>query len=447
MSIPLTISTHSDHGPIQPFHSPCPKTRFPGEINAYLFDVANLAGPISLYQGFNVLPTQTVEEQPSSELPRAAEIPSPRGGDGPSTLPSLTGLRWSAALLVFLYHISVVQYFGGHSAMLADWAFDAGNVGVSFFFVLSGFVLAWSAPPTSRTVRFWRKRFARIYPLHLTTALLALLLAFTLAPSTKPDFAELVSNLSLTQSWVPNVDFYQSMNPVSWSLACETFFYFLFPFLIGPLRRLTVRGNSIIVIGCIAFEFLVPAVADHLHPAGGPGFLLYFFVLDRLPEFLLGMALAQIVVAGRWRGPGLAASLAITTFGYFLTARVSSDYRYEACTVIGITCLIAAVALADVRGEPSPWRSPRAVKLGELSFAFYMIHLLVMRTGEYVFRPHPQEGWFYGSMATVAAFTISLTAAWVLHDYVEKPMRRLILSTPVSRRRPKPDDAAPPRAA
>jgi hypothetical protein len=89
-----------------------------------------------------------------------------------------------------------------------------------------------------------------------------------------------------------------------------------------------------------------------------------------------------------------------------------------------------AFAAADVRGEPSPWRAPRAIKLGELSFAFYMIHLLVMRTGEYVFRPHPREGWLFGSVATVASFTISFTAAWILHNYIEKPARKLLLSTP-----------------
>lgn len=367
------------------------------------------ASRISLREGFNVLRTQTIGER------------SPN-------LPSLTGLRWSAALLVFLYHISVVQYFGGHSASLVDWAFGAGNVGVSFFFVLSGFVLAWSTLPTTRAVRFWCKRFARVYPLHFVTALLALLLAFTLAPGTKPDFAQLATNLSLTQTWIPNVSFYQSVNPVSWSLACEAFYYFLFPFLVGPLRRLGSRGNSIVIVGCIALEFLIPMIVNHLHPAGGPGFLLYFFPLERLPEFLLGMALAQVVIAGRWRGPGVAISLGITVFGYFLTYRVPDDYRYEACTVIGIACLIAAVALADVRGEPSPFRSRRAVKLGELSFAFYMIHLLVMRTGEYVFRAHPQEGWLFGSAATAASFAISLAAAWVLHNHVEKPMRRLILS-------------------
>jgi len=56
-----------------------------------------------------------------------------------------------------------------------------------------------------------------------------------------------------------------------------------------------------------------------------------------------------------------------------------------------------------------------------------MVQLLVMRTGEYVFRAHPQEGWLFGTVATVASFTISLAAAWVLHNHVEKPVRRLII--------------------
>lgn len=59
-----------------------------------------------------------------------------------------------------------------------------------------------------------------------------------------------------------------------------------------------------------------------------------------------------------------------------------------------------------------------------------MIHLLVMRTGEYVFKPHPEGGWLLGSAASAAAFAVSLAAAWVLHEYVEKPVHRFIVSPP-----------------
>lgn len=361
-------------------------------------------------------------------------------------LPSLTGLRWSAALLVFLYHVSVVEYFGGQPESYANWAFGAGDVGVSFFFVLSGFVLAWSTTPKVRATEFWHKRIARVYPLHLVTAVLALLLAFTLAPATKPTLGQLLTNLTLTQSWVSNPDYYQSVNPVSWSLACEAFFYFLFPAFIYLMRRLDAWALRVVAAGCLALEFLLPAIDHRISSPAQAGFLLYYFPLERLPEFVLGIALARLVIAGRWRGPSMATSLAITIVGYFLTYQVHPDYRYEACTAIGIACLIASVALADLRDEPSPWRSPRAVKLGELSFAFYMIHLLVMRTGEYVFRSHPREGWIFGSMAAAVAFLVSLALAWLLHNHVEKPLRRLVMAFPGTRR-PAPPPLAEGTAA
>src|SRR5262249_52008383 len=65
-------------------------------------------------------------------------VSSPRtsGSGRLLVLPSLPGLRWTAALLVFLYHVSVVQYYGGVPASYVNWAFGAGDVGVSFFFVL-----------------------------------------------------------------------------------------------------------------------------------------------------------------------------------------------------------------------------------------------------------------------------------------------------------------------
>lgn len=364
-----------------------------------------------------------------SELRRDAGPTSEGGHDRLSTsLPSLTGLRWCAALMVFLYHVSVVQYFGGRPAMLVEAAFDGGDTGVSFFFILSGFVLSWSASRVVRPVPFWRKRFARIYPVHLATALLALTLAFTLAPGTKPDGTQLAANLTLVQSWVPRGGFYQGVNPVSWSLACEAFFYLLFPLLIALLRRLGTRGNTVVVVACLVLEFLIPTLAHLLVPARDLNFLLYYFPLARLPEFVLGMALAQVVMAGHWRGPGLRKSLAITVVGYFMSTCLPAQYGYYTCTAIGITCLLAATALADVRGEPTPWRSRRAVKLGELSFAFYMTHLLVMRTGEYVFRAHPREGWFFGSVAVLASFAVSFAIAWLLHNRIEKPLRKLILS-------------------
>ncbi|WP_368784602.1 acyltransferase family protein [Arthrobacter sp. 4R501] len=92
-------------------------------------------------------------------------MPAPR-----TQLNSLTGLRFFAAMAVVLYHVHL--YFPAVSDSLA--IFGYGYTGVSFFFILSGFVLAWSHRPNFRPGRFYWNRVARIWPLHLLTMLVAI---------------------------------------------------------------------------------------------------------------------------------------------------------------------------------------------------------------------------------------------------------------------------------
>ncbi|MFE3763025.1 acyltransferase family protein [Streptomyces sp. NPDC059104] len=349
----------------------------------------------------------------------------------PVSLPSLTGLRWTAALMVFLYHVHIVEYFGGRAQDLVTFAFGAGNSGVSFFFVLSGFVLAWSsatAPTGRRILTFYRRRFARVYPLHLVTVAFALLMAVVFAPDTRQGLRPLVANLGLVQSWVLEIPYFQGLNPVSWSLACEAFFYLCFPLLLWPLRRLGPRSAWVAAGLALAVVVAVPTVWDLTGVADGTVWAQYFFPLVRLPEFVLGIAVAELVRSGRWRGPGLTASLALALGGYFLNYQADYPFRSVACTVVGFTCLIAAAAQADLKGEPSPWRGRISVKLGEVSFAFYMVHILVIRTGEHLFGGHPKLPlWDGGLLVLALAFSVSLALAWALHTWVEVPGRRLLL--------------------
>ncbi|MFD7106462.1 acyltransferase family protein [Streptomyces celluloflavus] len=355
----------------------------------------------------------------------------------PGLLPSLTGMRWVAAFVVFVYHVRNFGYFGpDQSGRLVNWAFGAGAAGVSFFFILSGFVLAWTARPGERARTFWRRRLARIYPVHLATAAVALLLAYTLVPGLRPGgIREAVANLLLVSSWNPQ--WWQALNPVSWSLTCEAFFYAAFPALYAILRRLGPRGLTVLALAGGALVVLLPWANTH-HALG---WTLYSFPLARLPEFVLGAALGLLVKAGAWRGPGLDVSLAITLTGYFLTAQLPYEYGYAACTVTGLALLIPAAATADLTGTPSFWRHPRMVRLGEWSFAFYLIHILVMRTGEALFGARPHLAAVPALVATVAALALSLVLAWALYEGVERPGRRLVLRSRRPATGPRPTGA------
>jgi hypothetical protein len=105
-------------------------------------------------------------------------MPTPR-----NQIYSLTSLRFVAAAMI------VAQHF---------WGFTSGYAGVGFFFVLSGYVLAINYPTVDK-VDFWRKRVARIYPLHLVV----LLCALPLSP-----LLDNVPSLFLMQSWIPLRGFY-----------------------------------------------------------------------------------------------------------------------------------------------------------------------------------------------------------------------------------------------
>jgi peptidoglycan/LPS O-acetylase OafA/YrhL len=68
------------------------------------------------------------------------------------------------------------------------------------------------------------------------------------------------------------------------------------------------------------------------------------------------------------------------------------------------------------------------VRLGELSFAFYMVHILVTRVAEFVLPHRPQLPPLPALGASAAVFAASLAAAWMLYEWVERPGRNLITS-------------------
>ena len=273
--------------------------------------------------------TATAPVRPPADTRTEKAPPSAPG----SPLPSLTGLRWVAALLVFGLHVHNFHYFGGTGGAVVAWGFGAGAGGVSFFFVLSGFVMLWSSRPGDSAPAFWRRRFARVYPVHLVTAALALLLAVTTGRLGVPPLSGGLANVLLVHSWWH--PWWQTLDPVSWSLACEVFFYAAFPLLAPVLRRLGARGSAALA-GASVLAVLVQSWADAHHLLG---WAAYTHPLARLPEFVLGAAAARLVVLGRWRGPGLEGSLALAVIGYFLVPQVTPGYPTTACTVVGFALL------------------------------------------------------------------------------------------------------------
>ncbi|EST19379.1 acyltransferase family protein [Streptomyces niveus] len=367
-------------------------------------------------------------------------------------LPSLTGMRFMAALMVFFCHAYTEAYPSGGSPEIFRLAVGVGWLGVGFFFVLSGFVLTWSAREDDPPRRFWRRRVLKILPNHLVTWAVSLVIVVAVAGTVS--WKQVVPSLLLVQGALPSLDFL-AVNVPSWSLGCELFFYLCFPWLHRQLRKirdeLLWRWIAGVTLAIVAIPFLAEALLSAGPRAPGmsmstwQNWFVYPFPPVRTLDFVLGMLVARFVMSGRRLPLGLlgAGALFVGSIGvqFLLTPTV---YGMAAPTALPLALLIAAAARTDALGLPSPWRGRTLVRLGEISFAFYMVHYLVLHFGRSVpgvevFADSAGEG-----VLAALFFVVSLLLAWLLYATVETPaMRRW--SRPRAARIPKPAPVPEPR--
>ncbi|WP_247673194.1 acyltransferase [Micromonospora sp. C51] len=369
----------------------------------------------------------------------AASETTPRGRTDADRLPSLTGLRWIAALLVFGFHAGTMRIIAdpGPQALVGE-IFTLGLSGVQFFFILSGFVLVWSARPGASRRRFWRRRFAKIYPNHLVLWALAMLAMLWFADPINPVAA--LENLLLVQAWDPRPGHFYSVNNVSWSLSCELFFYLCLPLVLPAVRRARPWLLWAVVI---AVPLLILALwpGQALVPESDRWWFAQVFPLVRSLEFWMGVAAAELMLRGRWRGPGLPVASLIFVLTWVAASQWIPAEFWAALLAAAYVLVIAAAADADVHGRRSPLRSRTMVWLGEVSFAFYLVHVFVIMT---ILRSTGDwgtglPGW-WGPLAVIGFLLLTLGLAALLHRYVEQPMmRRLAPSRPP---RPGPPGAA-----
>jgi peptidoglycan/LPS O-acetylase OafA/YrhL len=157
-------------------------------------------------------------------------------------------LRFIAAILVVFRHYSPIR----------NVVIDNGDSSVGFFFLLSGFILvvAYSEQIMSEKLdvfNFYLRRFARIYPLYLLALILTLFFHFFIKNGHTHLAFKLPFELLMLQSW-----FYPgSINYPAWSLSCEIFFYFLFPFYILKLKNLRLKNAIFIAVFTILTSVLI----------------------------------------------------------------------------------------------------------------------------------------------------------------------------------------------
>jgi peptidoglycan/LPS O-acetylase OafA/YrhL len=355
-------------------------------------------------------------------------------------LGALSGLRFFAAFAILLHH-SRGTFISADAT--AGWPFGTG---VSFFFVLSGFILTYAYPalPTAAQIgRFWLARIARLWPVHVVT-LVAIVIVFPSQRFSEP--RPLLANIFMLHGWIPLETYFFGGNAVSWSISTELGFYVLFPLLIWSLRSnwlLTLLGAAVSVVAMILIASQLPD-SGGLYTATAFG-LLYFNPISRLMEFTIGMC-AMLLWHNMRPAIGsnfLAWSAAEVASIALLLAYIASgrEYMYsptepgiihaaqqwarrvDLAPMFAVIIFIMASGTGAI-GRFIAWRP--IVFLGEISFSLYMVHQPVIA---YLAR-YPD----LLSLPAVVKFpivaAIALMLATLTYLFIERPGRAMILGLP-----------------
>lgn len=361
-------------------------------------------------------------------------------------LAPLTTLRFFAAAMIVIGH---GHGLFGSFGIATHFSLSQG---VSFFFTLSGFILAYNYRLLSNSEsvkRFLVARLARIWPLHIATLLIWLVI---ISPNITHDLnssfesiIKLITNALLLQSWSFTAPWILSFNGVAWSISTEFFFYIIFAFVfINPKKRLSVA----IVLSCIfLIAFITVATTRQLSQEdGSAGFtmfsVLYTNPLVRIFEFIIGVCCSKLFFKLKegLQNTGIIISLAfeiiaivVTIYAVYLAASPSiifsllgsgaSYYFYKSGIWIAWGFLILTFSLSN--GYISKILSLKPfVFLGEISFALYLIHMIIFNVA-YHFKSHVTD---LGFLAPVIFWCTCIAASAVLHILIEKPCRKKIMT-------------------
>lgn len=367
------------------------------------------------------------EERDLNLLSPAQKIPA--SGE---TIQSLTGLRFYAAFGVFLSHLYHFNYFGLPDPWRTMVA-DLGWLGVSVFYVLSGFVLFLryrdGLPSIGQLKSFYVARIARIYPVFLVTALLATPIEFF--SSHRDQFLlTLGTNATLTHCMLPQTC--GRLNDVGWSVGIEAAFYAIFPLLllgISNFKRLAFALGALF----LSMYSLALFSPDSFY-AGSR------FFINRIPEFLSGILVGWLYIKQNkpcaFGKKGLCLAITLLCGGLFLTplllqAVSLQEYHYLFYILPSAALIYLLAAFERARVSLALFASSLAVYGGEISYSFYLIHNLLLRYMEHGLAIVAHIDIKTASLSlqcglAVLALLGSLGGAILLYHVVEKPCRKKV---------------------
>jgi peptidoglycan/LPS O-acetylase OafA/YrhL len=353
----------------------------------------------------------------------------------PARLNALTGLRCFAALNILAFHFSNPQWFGFLSPVV-----NAGYVSVSYFILLSGFVLGYNYSARARAgeldaIRFYKSRFTRLYPIYF----LSLLCAWWMLPREYGAHTHgmfwtgVVLTPLLLQGWIPAIATF--LNTPAWTMSAESFYYVLFPWMarwkkpthiLHHLGKLTAIWLLGMLPGALYMFFNPDSIAHPDRWSYGPWLqALKYTPYAHVASFVFGVMLAELdevmVRNSRLRFwlavGGFAGIYGLLCMGPVVPYAIMHDgllMPFFACIVLGLAGDNKLSRALGVRP---------LVFVGEASYCLYLLHFnlwqlvhhsgILERTGLIRFDP-----W-------ISYLFLICLALLALH-FIEKPAQKVL---------------------
>lgn len=386
--------------------------------------------------GSSLTPAPATAASSNSLAAKAAPAPVRK-----PALPAITGLRTLLALTILLFHFTPSGLtWARHPSVTLYPIIDIGYVFVSFFFLISGFILAYNyadRPGGVNAVDFWMARLSRLYPVYLLTMLISIPMLLTeWAVRPRAQFWEgAVATPLLVQGFFPHLATF--WNTVSWTLSCEVVLYLLFPLLVRlrwPRRVGTLAAMlvGLWIVGLIPHTIYFLTNPDHLTHAAdrySDGLWLNTLKYTPLPylcTFLAGLTLGHLHESLRLsaRGRTIVGVLGFAAV-WFVTYHWTEHLPYILVHGGLLTPLFALVILG--LAGPSPLASVFSIRpLVEIGASTYALYLLHFNVFQLLHNNHVPERLGVAKLDPWISYVFVVLLAIAVRKWVEHPCQQRI---------------------
>ena len=314
--------------------------------------------------------------------------------------PGLHGLRFFAATLVIISHVELLKDYNGYPSHASNPAiYELGRIAVTFFFVLSGFLITYLLLAEKKEVgtisvrKFYVRRMLRIWPLYYLT----IVLAFGVLPhihlfdiprlsTTEPQYAARTLPLfllllpQLALSLFPPVPFAEPL----WSIGVEEQFYLLWPLLVARVKRFVPLVLGIAVAGILAKQLAIVYASRLRDPAQlrfWNHFIDYFY-FTRIECMAIGAIGAWLVFRKKTAILDLLYSPATQGIVYALAAYLTATPRTKPWLHYSPISVLFCIIILNIAANPHSLvkvESPLFRFLGNISYAMYMFHEIAIK--------------------------------------------------------------------